>query len=298
MSLQAEFIRVAARLFIRPGNHPDASVAEQHARMRSYERWVPRAPAGTATVERALGAIPAVRITRPGAQAGRCILFLHGGGYVTGSSALYRHITWRFADAAEAELIAIDYRLAPQYPFPAALDDAFAAWRALLADGADPKRCMIMGDSAGGGLTLALALRLRDEGVALPAALVAISPWTDLAITGPSARPGTADPMLTAGDLHAFAAQYLNGADARQPYVSPLYGDPRGLPPTLIQVGSDEILLDDSERMRERMREAGCEVTLETWPRMPHVWHAFAPMMPEAKKAIARVGAFVRQRTA
>jgi len=104
--------------------------------------------------------------------------------------------------------------------------------------------------------------------------------------------------MLTADDLHAFAAQYLNGADPRQPYVSPLYGDPRGLPPTLIQVGSDEILLDDSERMKERMREAGCEVTLETWPRMPHVWHAFAPMMPEAKKAIARVGAFIRRRTA
>ena len=297
MSLQAELIRVGARLFIRPGNHPDSSVAEQHARMRSYEQWVPRAPAGTATVERALGLVPAVRISRPNARPGCHILFLHGGGYVTGSPTLYRHITWRFADAAEAELIAIDYRLAPQYPFPAALDDAVAAWRALLAEGADPRHCAILGDSAGGGLTLALALRLRDEGVALPAALVAISPWTDLAITGQSAQPGTADPMLTAGDLHAFAAQYLNGADPRQPYVSPLYGDPRGLPPTLIQVGSDEILLDDSERMKARMREAGCEVTLETWPRMPHVWHAFAPMMPEAMKAIARVGAFIRQQT-
>lgn len=298
MSLQAELIRVAARLFIRPGNHPDASVAEQHARMQSYERWVPRAPKGTTTVERALGAVPAVRISRPNTRPGRHILFLHGGGYVTGSPTLYRHITWRFADAAQAELIALDYRLAPQYPFPAALEDAVAAWRALLAEGADPKHCAVMGDSAGGGLTLALGLRLRDEGVALPAALVAISPWTDLAITGASAAPGTADPMLTASDLHAFAAQYLAGADPRQPYISPLYGDPRGLPPTLIQVGSDEILLGDSERMKERMREAGCEVTLETWPRMPHVWHAFAPMMPESNRAIARTGEFIRQRTA
>jgi acetyl esterase/lipase len=298
MSIQAELIRVAARLFIRPGNHPDATVAEQHRRMQSYERWVPRAPSGTVTVDRALGAIPAVRIARPNARPGCHVLFLHGGGYVTGSPTLYRHITWRFAEAAEAELIAIDYRLAPEFPFPAALDDAAAAWQALLAEGADPKRSAIMGDSAGGGLALALALRLRDEGIALPAALAAISPWTDLAITGASARAGAADPMLTATDLHAFAAHYLGGADPRQPYISPLYGDPKGLPPTLIQVGSDEILLDDSLRMKERMREAGCAVTLETWPRMPHVWHAFAPMMPEAKTAIARLGAFIRRQTA
>jgi acetyl esterase/lipase len=155
-----------------------------------------------------------------------------------------------------------------------------------------------MGDSAGGGLALALALRLRDSKEPLPGALVAISPWTDLAITGSSAQPPAADPMLYAEHLAEYAAQYLGGADPRNPYASPLYGDPRGLPPTLLQVGGDEILRDDSVRMAQKMREAGCNVTLEIWPRMPHVWHAFAPVMPEANRGIARVGAYIQQWTA
>ena len=140
----------------------------------------------------------------------------------------------------------------------------------------------------------ALALRLRDEGGPLPAAVVALSPWTDLAITGESCWQDAADPMLKSDCLKPFAAQYLGGTDPRHPYASPLYGDLRGLPPTLLQVGSDEILRDDSIRIAERMREAGCNVTLEVWPRMPHVWHAFAPAMPEARRAIARVGQFVQ----
>jgi acetyl esterase/lipase len=225
-------------------------------------------------------------------------LFLHGGAYVTGSPDLYRHVSWRFASAARAQFIAVEYGLAPEHPFPAALDDALAAWRALLGEGANPSHCAIMGDSAGGGLALALALRLRDTGVPLPGALVAISPWTDLAITGRSAQPPAADPMLYPEHLADYAAHYLAGADPRDPYVSPLYGDPSGLPPTLLQVGSDEILRDDSVRMAERMRDAGCNVTLEVWPRMPHVWHAFAPILPEAGRAIARIGEFVREWTA
>jgi acetyl esterase/lipase len=142
-------------------------------------------------------------------------------------------------------------------------------------------------------LALALALRLRDEALPLPAAIVAISPWTDLAITGESSRNDHADPMLKSDCLEPFAAQYLQGSDPRHPHASPLYGDPRGLPPTLLQVGSDEILLDDSTRMAERLRAGGCETTLEVWPRMPHVWHAFAPLMPEATRAIARIGSFM-----
>ena len=156
-----------------------------------------------------------------------------------------------------------------------------------------------MGDSAGGGLALALALKLRDRGEPLPAAIVALSPWTDLAITGQSCRRNAAfDPVLKSDDLKMLAAQYLGRADPRDPYVSPLYGDPRGLPPTLFQVGSDEILRDDSERMAQRMREAGRDVTIEIWPRMPHVWHGFAPVLPEARRAILRIGEFVRRWTA
>jgi acetyl esterase/lipase len=298
MSLQAELIRVMLRVFVRRGHHTALDVASQREHMRIYERWVPRPAARTETIERPLGAIPAVRVSRPETRPGHYILFLHGGAYFTGSPTLYRHIGWRFAGAARAQFIAIVYRLAPEHPFPAAVDDAFAAWRALLGEGANPGHCAIMGDSAGGGLALALALRLRDSGIALPGALVAISPWTDLAMTGKSAQPSAADPMLHSDHLADLAALYLAGADPRQPYASPLYGDPRGLPPTLLQVGSDEVLRDDSVRMALKMREAGCKVSLEVWSRMPHVWHALAPMMPEAGRAIARVGGFVQQWTA
>ena len=155
-----------------------------------------------------------------------------------------------------------------------------------------------MGDSAGGGLVFSLMLRLRDEGVPLPGAAVALSPWTDLAFTGPSLRlNAAADPMLSADDPPQFVEDYLAGADPRTPYVSPLYGDPAGLPPTIIQVGSDEVLLDDAVRMAVRMRAAGCQVELEIWPRMPHVWHVFVPLIPEARRAIERIGSFVRVRT-
>jgi len=248
------------------------------------------------TTETTLAGVPTSVVGEAAIASGRQILFLHGGGYAVGSPGLYRHITWRFAEAAEGRVVALDYRLAPEHPFPAALDDAHAVWLACLASGADPRRSAFIGDSAGGGLALALALRLRDEGGPLPGAIAVISPWTDLAITGASAGPGASDPMLNADDLPPVAAQYLAGADPRTPYASPLYGDPRGLPPTLIQVGSDEILLDDSVRMTNRMRDAGCDVTLEIWPRMPHVWHAFAPLLPESGEAIARIGAFIRQK--
>ena len=299
MSLQAELVRLGARLFIKRSTGPKVSIAERRRRLHAYERWIPSPPPAIETRERELGGIPAVRVVPAEAQCGQHILFLHGGGYVAGSPVLYRHLTWRFAMAAGAAVTAIDYRLAPEHPFPAALDDAVAAWRALLAEGADPRHCAVMGDSAGGGLTLALALRLRDQAEPMPAALAALSPWTDLAITGASCRlNAVVDPMQNADDLLPLAAKYLAGADPRNPYASPLYGNPRGLPPTLLQVGSDEILRDDTVRMAERMREAGCAVTLEIWPRMPHVWHGFAPVLPEARQAIARVGVFLRRWTA
>jgi acetyl esterase/lipase len=156
-----------------------------------------------------------------------------------------------------------------------------------------------MGDSAGGGLALALGLRLRDAGAEPPAAIVSISPWTDLALTGESwGRQTFGNTERQRADIAQIATAYLAGVDPHTPYASPLYGDAAGLPPTLIQVGSDEVLLDDAVRMAERMRAAGCEVELEIWPRMPHVWHAFASIMPEARAAITRIGAFVQQHAA
>jgi epsilon-lactone hydrolase len=294
MSLQAELVRVWLRWSMKRSNHPNVTIQERRREIAAYERRVPKPPRRFEMAPRKLGGVPAMRLSRRDAETDRHILFLHGGGYVTGSPALYRHILWRFAAAARARVAAIDYRLAPEHPFPAALDDAVAGWQGLLTEGADPRRCAVMGDSAGGGLVLALLLRLRDMGAPLPGAAVTLSPWTDLAMTGTSlGRNATSDPMENPDDVPFLARCYLGDADPKTPYASPLYGDLKGLPPTLIQVGSDEILLDDSVRMAERMQAAGCKVELEIWPRMPHVWHAFAPIMPEARRAIARIGAFV-----
>ena len=298
MSLRAELVRLGTRRFLKSGNGPDVTIAERRRREAGFERWVAKPRAGTKTLAVQIGGISASRVTTPSSRRDCQILFLHGGAYVTGSPTLYRHITWRLASAARAAVVAIDYRLAPEHPYPAALDDALAAWQGLLADGGDPRRMTILGASAGGGLALALALRLRDARLALPAAIVALSPWTDLALTGASCRlNAAADPMQNAADLPFLAAQYLSGTDPRDPCASPLYGDHTGLPPTLIQVGSDEILRDDAVRIAEGMRRAGCDVTLEIWKRMPHVWHAFAPILPEANRAIARIGTFLRQKT-
>jgi acetyl esterase/lipase len=196
-------------------------------------------------------------------------------------------------------VLAIDYRLAPEHPFPAALDDALSAYRWLLDGGAAPDKILVMGDSAGGGLTLAALLKLRDDSLPLPAAAVALSPWTDLALTGASLKLNArSDPMLNVEHLPMLAQEYLAGADPRLPYISPLYGDLAGLPPVLLQVGGDEILRDDAVRMHERLRDAGCQSELEVWPRMPHVWHAFAPVLPEARRAIASIGAFARRHLA
>jgi epsilon-lactone hydrolase len=298
MSARAELVRLGLRWTLKRRNHRAMSV-EQHRRFAmTAERLVPDPPRTTRTVAVDAGGVAADTITTPASEADRHVLFLHGGAFIVGSPRLYRHLTWRIATAARAQVLAVDYRLAPEHPFPAALEDAFAAYAWLLSDGADPGRIAIMGDSAGGGLVFSLMLRLRDEGCPLPAAAVALSPWTDLALTGPSLRLNTiCDPLISGDDPPLFVGDYLGGADPRAPYVSPLYGDPAGLPPTMIQVGSDEVLRDDGVRMADRMRSAGCHVELEIWPRMPHVWHAFVPLIPEARRAIDRIGVFVRERT-
>lgn len=297
MSLRSEIVRLGLRCLIKRRDCRDITV-EQNRRFATFcERIVPDPPESTQTLGVNAGGVRADRISTPDSLAHRHILFLHGGAFIIGSPSLYRHLTWRVAAAAHAYVLAVDYRLAPEHPFPAALDDAFAAYNWLLADGADPARIAVMGDSAGGGLVFSLMLKLRDQARPLPGAAVALSPWTDLALTGASLRlNGAADPMLRTDHPPLFVNDYLAGADPRTPYASPLYGDPAGLPPTLIQVGSDEVLRDDAVRIAERMQAAGCEVELEIWPRMPHVWHAFVPFVPEAGRAIARVGAFLRER--
>jgi epsilon-lactone hydrolase len=299
MSLSAELLRLGTRCLLKGKPGADASLAERRRRAAAAARWVPDPPSGTERIAVDAGGVAAEWVVTPVSQDRRHILYLHGGGYVIGSASLYRHLTWRLARAARGRLLAANYRLAPEHPFPAALDDAMSAYEWMLADGADPRQVAVIGDSAGGGLAFAMLLRCRDEGrVPLPAAVVALSPWTDLALTGASlSRNAVADPFLDANGIPPIAECYLAGADPRHPYASPLYGDPTGLPPALIQVGSDEVLRDDATRMAERLRAAGCEVALEIWPRMPHVWHLFASMMPEGRRAITRIGNFVRERT-
>jgi epsilon-lactone hydrolase len=244
------------------------------------------------------GGIPAEWVIPPGAAARRTVLYLHGGGYVVGAPKDYRGMVSHIARAAQAQALTLDYRLAPENPHPAAVEDAVAAYRWLLANGGEPGRTVLAGDSAGGGLTVAALVSLRDRGDRLPAAGVCICPWVDLEITGKSMDANAeADPLVKRDVVANMATAYLQGQDPRTPLASPLHANLRGLPPLLIQVGQSETLLDDASRLAERARTAGVDVTYEPWPDMIHVWQGFGSFLPEARQAIDRIGEFIRQRT-
>jgi epsilon-lactone hydrolase len=241
--------------------------------------------------------VPAEWVSVKDAQPDGTVLYFHGGGYVLGSVRTHRTLVSGISRAARARVLSLDYRLAPENPFPAAVEDGLAAYRFLLEGGTPPERVALAGDSAGGGLTVAVLLALRDAGQRLPAAAVCISPWFDLTLTGESMRTrAEVDPLVRSEHLQLVADAYLAGADPRTPLASPLHGDLTGLPPMLIQVGTAEVLLDDSTRFAAAAREAGVDVTLETWDEMIHVWHAFAVILPEGRQAIDRIGEYLRTR--
>ena len=240
---------------------------------------------------------PAEWLVPPSARDDVVLLYLHGGGYVIGSPRSHRHLAAALARAARARALVLDYRLAPEHPFPAAVEDAVLAYRWLAEQGIRPARLVIAGDSAGGGLTVATLVALRERGLALPAAGVCISPWVDLTCSAPSyAKNAAADPIVRPALVSEMARAYLAGADPRTPLAPPLYADLRGLPPLLIHVGSDEVLLDDAAGLAERARAAGVDAALEIAPRMVHVWHWFLPMLPEAQTAVDAIGAFIDAR--
>jgi len=225
----------------------------------------------------------------------RVLLYLHGGCYATGSVETHRDLMSRLSIEARMRLLGLNYRLAPMHPFPAAIEDAVAAYRWLLKTGTEPAHIAIAGDSAGAGLALAATLTIRDEGSPLPGAVVCLSPWVDLAATGASMESkANHDPIVSREMLLGWGRLYLGDRDPRTPLASPLYADMRGLPPLLIQVGSSEVLLEDSLRLAERATIAGVSTTLEVWPEMIHVFQIFAAILPEAREAIKRVGEFVR----
>jgi acetyl esterase/lipase len=243
------------------------------------------------------GGVPA-EWSRPTKSAGdRAILYLHGGGYVIGSIASHRHLVGELARQAGAQALALDYRLAPEHPFPAAVDDALAGYRFLLESGFSPGRIAIAGDSAGGGLTVAALLALRQAGLPQPAGGFCISPWVDLEGLGASMTSKAAvDPMVQHEGLSEMAGAYLGGASRRTPLAAPLYADLKGLAPLLIHVGSAETLLDDATRLATAAAAADIDVRLESWPRMIHVWHFFHPMLGEAREALAIAGCWIRSR--
>jgi acetyl esterase/lipase len=280
----------------RPAN-PDATIEELRQGFESVTQLLPLAP--DVRVERAeAGGIPAEWVAAPGAAAERVVLYLHGGGYAIGSVNTHRELASRLSRASGARALTIDYRLAPEHPHPAAVDDAVAAYHWLLDEaGIAPGRIVVAGDSAGGGLTVATLLAVRDAGLPAPAAGVCISPWVDLEGTGESMTTrADHDPIVQREGLRRMAEWYLGAAHPRTPLAAPLHADLEGLPPLLVQVGTAETLLDDAARLAARAKDAGVDVTYEPWEDMIHVWHLFAAMLPEGDEAIARIGAYVRER--
>jgi len=272
------------------------TTAERRAQYERAEKVFPT-PADVKVERVSAPSAPAEWLRPPSAEPGRVVLYLHGGGYVIGSPRSHRHLAAAIASASHASALLLDYRLAPEHPYPAAVDDATAAYRWLLDQAIAPERIVIAGDSAGGGLTVATLLALREARVPLPAGAVCISPWVDLTCGGASyATKADADPIVRRAGVEQMAQAYLGATPPRTPLASPLFADLRGLPPLLIHVGSDEVLLDDAVQLAERARAAGVDTSIEVYERMIHVWHWFLPMLDEAQTAVDAIGRFVRSR--
>ena len=282
------------------GREIDESQGATEGRRRSFEQMTDgftiEVPAKYNRVN--AGGVTAEWVTAEGTTDSRVVLYFHGGGYIIGSPRTHRAMLAELSKSSAARVLALDYRLAPEHTFPAPVEDSTAAYRWLLNEGYDPARIAVAGDSAGGGLTVAAMVQIRYLGLPMPAAGVCVSPWVDMEGLGDSMETrATADPMVGKESLLESAKTYLGGADARAPLAAPLYADLRGLPPILIQVGDAEVLLDDSTRLAGIAREAGVEVQMDVWDDMIHVWHLFAPMLPEGKQAISQAGEFIKKHT-
>jgi monoterpene epsilon-lactone hydrolase len=260
-----------------------------------YDTWgTPVAP-DVEVSEHTVGGVPAFLFTPPDAEESRIGLYLHGGGYVYGSRMSHGSLAAEAARAAGCPMLHLEYRRAPEHPYPAALEDAVSAYGALLADGRPPNSVAVVGDSAGGGLVFGALMAARDRGLPMPRAAACISPWVDLAATGETFRTKEADdPMITTQTVALVTDSYLAGTSPETPYASPLYGDVHGFPPILIQVGEREMLLSDAERFAAKLAAAGSPVTLEVWPGMVHVWHLHHTRLAKARQALARLGRFLQ----
>jgi len=251
-------------------------------------------PKGVKCDKVSAGGVPAEWLIPPGVSNDRVVLYLHGGSYMSGSCNSHRSLVANIAIASKARALVLDYRLAPEHAHPAAVEDAVAAYKWLTDGQVDPKHLAIAGDSAGGGLAIALLVSLKDRNIPMPAACVCLSPWTDLAFTGETWKSKlAADLIIYPYKEYAFAKMYLGDFDPKTPLASPLYADLKGLPPLLVQVGTDEVLLADSTRLVERARQAGVDATLDEWEKMQHVWQFASSFIPEGRRAVEQIGEFI-----
>ena len=311
--------RILYSSFLRKKKNPDdrITLAGVRQQMEEMSRNF-RLPKGLIVQPCTTGSVPAEWLIPEGVSENKTLLYFHGGGFVMNSLNTHRALTSRIAEAGAIRALSVDYRLAPEHPYPAAIDDCLAVWKWLISTGESPSNIVVAGDSAGGNLALTLMLSLRDAGEPLPAAAVCLSPITDLALTGESIRTKAAlDPILSApgaGPVRTTApvtfinpaeikateislSWYYRNHDPREPLLSPLYADLRGLPPVLLHAGEYEILLDDSIRIADRIHATGGKAELVVWPRMFHVFQMLAPLLPEAGKSIRQIGAFIRKNT-
>lgn len=289
----AELKTILAMLTAKPAP-AGLTMAHQRARFEKMMRLM-GAPAGATPIVANAGGVAAAWLAAPGVRRDRAVLYLHGGGYCIGSINTHRGLCYDLSAAAGVRVLALDYRLAPEHPFPAALDDAVAAFRWLANELGGAEGVALAGDSAGGGLAVATAASLRDQGVGRPGAIAALSPWVDLEGLGRSMTTKAAlDPMVNRRAILDGAEHYLAGRDPRTPLAAPLHADLHGLPPLLIQVGTAETLLDDATRLASHAASCEVDVTLRVWPDMIHVWHLFAPILSEGRDGIAEAGRFLR----
>lgn len=286
----------AAVLQFLQANAADESIdiAGRRARMDALAEYF-AVPDGTEVEQSWIADIPGEWVRAKQARRDAVLLYFHGGGYVLGSCKSHRHLIAALSAASGMSVFAPDYRLAPEHPFPAAVEDGVAVYKGLLDPGIEPGKIAIAGDSAGGGLTLATLLAARDSGLPMPACAAVISPWADLSQGGEAYRTrARRDPMITKSGLDDMAAAYLGKTGAKTPLASPAFADFKDLPPILIQVGSEEALHSDAEAVRARAEAAGVEVSFESWAGMIHVWHAFHPILSEGRDAIARIGSYLK----
>jgi acetyl esterase/lipase len=271
----------------------DADVDEQRRLLRELLSAQPL-PADVTVTAAALGGVPTAEITVDGVEPRHVVLYFHGGVYVMGEAALAAGLASQIGRRTQAKVISVDYRLAPEHPYPAAVDDALAAYEALLDDGVTPADIAFAGESAGGGLVVATLVNARDHGLPLPAAAFVMSPYVDLTLAGATIESKRAvDPLLSREALQARIPDYTAGQDAALSLISPVFADLSGLPPLSIQAGSHEVLLDDAIRLAGQAAAADVEVTLDITPQVPHVFQAYYPLLDEAAAALDRAGRFL-----